>query len=212
MAQAATEASSVRKGLADRMKPRTAQSTGGGTNYASRFQNPGAGTNVSRTVDRSRFQPSGGSVTAPARPRSQAQAAPQPARPAPTTATAGAPPTTPGRPGGRFGPWTPRAAAPVYPRQAAPPIQPMRARPAMPMPTVAQPMPQQVPGQYQTPGRPMAPTPTMATPAPMPTPQPMPGTMAAPTPEPPQQEMARLQQRLAQLQQQMYNPTLYPGR
>ena len=58
MAVAQTEASGVRKGLADRMKPKEAQSTqaSGQTNYASRFQNPGAGSNRSRTLDRSKFQ------------------------------------------------------------------------------------------------------------------------------------------------------------
>jgi hypothetical protein len=54
-----------------------------------------------------------------------------------------------------------------------------------------------------------APVPTVATAAPMPAPAP---TVAAPAAEPPQQEIARLQQRIAQLMQGQYNPTPYTGR
>ena len=228
MAMVQKETSSVRKGLADRAKPRTAQSTGGGqANYASRFQNPAAGTNRARTVDRSRFQnPGAGAAPRPQAGRPQtAQAA---VRPVPS------PYQTPGRPGGRFGAWQPRRAQPIRPAPAAPQTaqpfyggnqpQPPTAvpgqyqtpgRPAAPQ--TAQPFyPQQaVPGQYQPPGRPqMGPQVAQAAPMPVPGQYQTPGMPMQPGAESPQQEMARLQQRLAQLQQgqQVYNPTPYTGR
>ena len=114
---------------------------------------------------------------------------------------------TPPMPGGRFGQWTPR------PRVAQPMAQPVApqyqtpARPMMPQPQMAQAAPMQVPGQYQTPGRPMMPQPMQPQ-----MPQPMQPQVAQPM-EPPQQEIVRLQQRIAQLQgQTMYNPTPYTGR
>lgn len=235
----------VRQGLAKRAQPKqTAQSTGarpaaGGRIDPERFQNPMTARRAKLArggLDYQRFQNPNVARQAvgtlhpqfAAGAPSTGAAAPATRRvdPAQTTihggfrgatATAGAPPQTPGRPGGRFGTWTPRAAAPVYPRPAAAPMQPVPARQPM---QVAQAAPQPVPGQYQSPGRPMVPT--MAQAAPMPVPQPVQTAqpfypqpapqVAQPAVEPPQQEMARLQQRIAQLQQQAYNPTPYMGR
>lgn len=185
MAQVQTEASSVRKGLADRMKPRTAQSTGG------RQAGGGAGQTAQRRIDPSKFlNPKAGYSAYGRRGQPPAtRSGPTPPAAQPTTgatrpvgattvhggfrgasATAGAPPTTPGRPGGRFGAWTPRTATPV---------RPMPARPQAPQ--VAQPYGQQVPGQYQQPGRPMVQAPQVAQPMrqPMVAPQ-----MAQPTGQP----------------------------
>ena len=214
----------VRQGLAKRAQPkRTAQSTGGGgTDYASRFLNPGAGTNRARTVDRSRFQnPGVGTRPAPAPRTAPAPRATRKVDPAQTTVhrgysrpqTAGAPPQTPGRPGGRFGAWQPRTAQAVRP--AAAPMQPMPARQPM---QVAQAAPQPVPGQYQPPGRPMAPQ--MAQPV-YPQPQPQMAQPFYPQPAPqvaqpvyPQPQVAQPfypQPQTAQpfYPQQVYNPTPY---
>ena len=109
MAVAQTEASSVRKGLSDRMKPKEAQSTqaSGQTNYSSRFQNPGAGSNRSRTLDRSQFQ----NPNVGRRPQSQGY-----------TQQGGQVPgqyQTPGRPQTQ----QPQTAQPYYPQPQAPPQQ-----------------------------------------------------------------------------------------
>ena len=209
----------VRQGLAKRAQPKqTAQkASGGGTDYASRFQNPSAGTNIARTVkDPSRFLNRGGASADPSAPATRR------VDPAQTTVhrgytkpqVAGAVPQTPGRPGSRFGAWTPRTATPA--------ARPMPSRPMTPAPQVARPFyPQPVP-QIARP----APTVPVPAPAPVlaPAPVPAPLTVAQPVPpaEPPEQEIARLQQRIAELMrtpppvaqtaqpfypQQVYNPT-----
>ena len=220
---AQTQQAAVRQGLADRAKPKTAQSTGGGGGRGridpDRFQNPNAARQSKLAhggLDYGRFQNpnaarqsvgnlhpqfaagAGTPPAAPAAPQSRGLGPPQVAQRAtmPVPAQYQAPP----RPPGRFGQWTPRTA-----QQAVPPQYQTPPRPAAPI--VAQPMGQAVPGQYQTPGRPMVPMqPQVAQAAPMPM---APQVMA----ETPQQEVARLQHRIAQLMgPQMYNPTPYTGR
>lgn len=231
MARTGTEASSVRKGLADRMKPKPKQAAsagGGGTNYSARFQNPGAGSNRARTVrDPSRFQNRGGGQPAPTTRPASTVGATRPVGQTTihggfkgATATAGA---GYGRPGSRFGQWQPRtavAAPRAAPMQPVPPRQPMQT---------AQAAPQQVPGQYATPGRPMAPmAPQMAQAAPMPQPMPQMAQPAYPQPMPqmaqpvypqpmPQVAQPYYPQPVPQpaqpvYPQQYYNPTPYTGR
>lgn len=225
MARVQTEASSVRKGLADRMKPRTAQRSGGGQTGG------GASPTAQRRIDPGKFlNPKAGYSAYGRRGQPPAtRSGSTPPAPRPTTgatrpvgqttvhggfrgagATAGAPPTTPGRPGGRFGTWTPR---PPQVARAAP-MQPVPAR--QPMQT-AQAAPQQVPGQYQPPGRPMVPQMAQAAPMPQPMPQPAQPFYPQVAPQPMQVAQPFYSQPAPQVAQpfypqQYYNPTPYTGR
>ena len=191
MAQVQTEASSVKKGLADRMKPRTAQKAApastpaaGGRIDPERFQNPMTARRAKLTrggLDWQRFQnpntarqavgrlPSQGTA---ARPRPTPQTA-QPIRPMPARPQMAQPvQPMPARP-------APVAAQPSYPQQQVPGNMPQMPTGSTYQPTQQQnPIagaPGQVPGQYQTPGRPMPQAPQVAQPVyPQPGPQPVP--------------------------------------
>jgi hypothetical protein len=203
MARVATETSSVRKGLADRMKPkpRQAQSTGarpaaGGRIDPERFQNPMAARRAKLArggLDYQKFQNPNAARKAvgtlhpqfAAGAPSTGAAAPATRKVDPTqttihggfkgaTATAGTPPQTPGQPGGRFGAWQPRTAQAARP--AAAPMQPMPARQPM-APQVAQPAPMPM-------RQPMVPQMAQAAPMPVPGPYQTPGRPVMPQPMP----------------------------
>lgn len=164
---------SVQAGLAKRMKPktRTAQGTAAPTNYASRFKNPGAGSNMSRTA-------TGDFQNRPApqarravrwQPRAR-PAAMKPMRPAPAPAYPAATPA-PVRPaypppGGGYMPTMPTGST-YQPTAAQNPGHVGVPNAGMVPTPVATPQP--VPPQYQPPGRPVAPVQAQAAyPAPAP--------------------------------------------
>jgi len=194
---AQTQTTDVRQGLADRAKPKpktaTAAPSASGTTATaqrridpSKFLNPAAGYAAYGKGGQPPGRQSGPAPPAPTPPTGQF--ANQPG-----AMNYGRPPAT--MPGGRFGAWAPRPRVAQPVQQAVP--QQYQTPPRPMAPQVAQPMQMPVPQQYQTPPRPMMQ-------------QPMQPQVAQPMAEPPQQEIARLQHRIAQLQgQTVYNPTPY---